>query len=525
MLKRIIICLFMLIIFSGITTLANAEETVYLSHRKDISNSITKCYGSIEKGSNQLFINDNQEYKAGYGIAIRYAGNNQLFEGWLITEVVEVKGNILILKDNAANSVSGTDVYHDDSAAINRAIQDAAGTVIFDIDGVYASQIKLESNKKYLGKNECLIFAPLYLNQIKFIMPIISINDVSNITVDGLTIENGKYRGVNTNKMLGASSITISDSDRITISDNTLMNNNYVAVQMIGRNTNISVKGNKIIDTDVGVEALPQWQGSMNLDNIIIENNYIEGGTSEGISVESGMYRYLGSYAKNIKIINNYITGKESTAINYGSRTLDSEICGNTIKNCLNGITTRDRCLEPLQSLISNNISINGNQIDNCTWMGINVEGETIEIKNNNFSNMVESLIIGELTTVKNTTIDNNSFVNCSVEYGHNIILSNAVAIDITNNKFYVENENVSGIGIVNENVSDIDINNNELNDGMRITISNDIIKLANVKIENNTLGCITYLEFSKDMFDNLGLILGNNVCEKPDSWMNICLY
>lgn len=490
---------------------AESEGRMNVSSVSKISGSLDTFTASVCAGVNQITV-AGHDFKPGQGIAIKDAGTSSNTNGWLITEVANVDGNTITIADTPSNNVQFTTVQHDDTKAVNELILTSLGTIYFDIPTMYACGIELKSNINYDGMGMCKILCPVYRSTENNITPLINAKEKRNIKFSGFVIDGGKSRGVKGNSIFGVVLLLLDDVSDVIVENNTFQDNYYGSIMMHHKAKNVSIRNNKIFDTDVGVMGLPLWQGSLNLDNITIDNNEITGGTSEGISIESGMYVYQNGYANDVSILNNTIKNKASTAIVYGSRTSNSRVMGNTIENCLNGITTRDPALEPEQGFISKSNEIAGNTIRGIKYAGMLIDGYNTKISTNKFFDTDEALILGTLYT-DDLEVSENKFENCSISVGHCIKLENSKNTVIKNNTFSsTKSDHLnSAIAIENNNIENALITGNTTSDNMRFTFGYYLSSIKDVKVMKNTVGNIVYLGYTISQLDSLDVTLVDN--------------
>ncbi len=406
---------------------------VYLSQFENISNSIQEFTGSISAGSNALTINGSHDFKAGYGIAIEGASNKDYLNNWFTTQVTKVEGNTVYLSENATKNAYNIKVIHDDTQAVNEAIKNGNATYHFDLDVINVKGVNLQSNATYLGDGVQLNL-PISYSAVQWVQGMILATDVSNITIEGFTIDGGKTRGVHGDDITGVALFLALDSNNITVRNNTFQNNFYIGVDFQGNIRDIQVLNNNILNTDVGILAMPEWQGVLYLENALYQGNYIDGGTSEGVSIESGMYSNPG-YAKNVKIIDNVIKNKSATGIQYGGRTYGMEILNNDISNSNNGITTRDENLEPVDHMTSDGAIIRGNIITNVKWNPMILDGKNITVERNTFNGGSTIILLGR-GEVNGIMISNNIFNNITTSPEQSIIKLKTSNVTVRDNTY-----------------------------------------------------------------------------------------
>lgn len=502
-----------------------SDNTSYISDYSMVSGNTEEFSGRISTYKNILYIDDADSFEVGQGIIIENADSNSLFDGWLITEITNIRGKKIYLKDSATNRVHEAKVFHDDTVAINAVIAEANDNLVFDITSSYALGVELQGDKNYFG-NSFEFKNPVYAGGLEQIKPIVTLDGVENILFTGFNFDNGSLRGVRNTSMIGVTSIFLINTNNIEISDCNVYDNDYVGIQMFGENSNVVVDNNNFYNIDVAVEVMPEYLGSMEVDSITITNNYIDGGTSEGISIESGLYDYKRSSASNITIAGNTILNKPSTAILYGSRTTNSVIENNTIYNCLNGIATRDIHLEPEEALISENVLITKNTIESCTWMGISLEGSNVTATENYFKEITEAIMVYNGPYLNNSEISNNNFENCGLNSGYVMMLGNVADTEVENNIFHQTatgaNGYTAGILLANEEYTGLSIRGNKLLDGISIIMTPTVSKMTECEIVDNVFSYLAYPGKTKRNFKSLGLTYYGNYIEDSRNMFNI---
>ena len=257
------------------------EPVTYISAQADVSGLITEWVGSISSGSATLTTTAPSDFTIGEGIAIEGAGNGYVegifrYGTWMVTTVDNISGTTITLSDNASHTVSGNNIYHDDTAAINAALIAVDGAIVMDTDS-NIGHVNLVNNKNMYGEGGKVLYCALYVNSIAYIESNFTADSITNVRIQGITFDGRKYTGSTTDKQLGASSILVQDSDAITILECTFQNNPYVSTQLFGSGTNHNIHHNDFLDVDVAVMIMPKYLGALQTDNIKVEDNYING--------------------------------------------------------------------------------------------------------------------------------------------------------------------------------------------------------------------------------------------------------
>ena len=395
----------------------DSADGIYLSNAADISGSITDYTGNINAGSNVLALStSNHDFKVGHGISIEGAGNSNETNNWLVTKVTAVNGNQLTLSSSAAGSATGTSVIHDDTQAVNAVISRGSGTYYFDIEHMNVKGLQLQSNAVYDGMGTCTLYMPMTYSAVSYVQQMIEIERKTNVTFRNFTVDGNKSKGLFGTTQVGVMMIKSTFSSEINILNNTFMNSAFSAVNFRSTNSDILVEGNTILNVDVGIYAMPEWGGDLNLENAVYRNNYIDGGTSEAISISSGMWNNKGT-VNNILIENNVMKNKSATALQLGSRTTNITVRNNEISHSNHGITTLDSNLEQLENLIARNIRIIGNKIHDNTWHNLIMDGYDVYIADNEIYNGNDTMLLG-FNYLSGATVENNTFTNAGTVFG-----------------------------------------------------------------------------------------------------------
>lgn len=112
----------------------------------------TTTTGSIEAGSKTLTVASAATWKVGHGILVTGAGTGGAD---LVTKITAIDDTVFMLQDNAESTVSNASVYHNDTVAIQAAIDAVSdnGKVVFLPGGTYrfTSTLNIPSGVKLAG--------------------------------------------------------------------------------------------------------------------------------------------------------------------------------------------------------------------------------------------------------------------------------------------------------------------------------------------------------------------------------------
>ena len=385
-------------------------------------------------GSNVIELTTtSHDFEAGQGILIQSAGNDSSMNNWLKTTVTAVNGNQLTLATTAKGGAYSTSVLHDDTDAVNAAISTGKSVYYFDVPEMNVKGVKLKSNTMYNGLDICTLYLPMAYSDVPYVQQMIEVDGVDNVTFKNFTVDGNKSKGLYATTEVGVILMKITWASGINVIDNTFQNSGYLAVNMRTTVSDILVEGNTILGTDVGIYAMPEYMGSLYLDNAVFRNNYIDGGTSEAISISSGLWNNVG-YANNVLIENNVMKNKSATCVQLGSRTTNITVRNNDISGSNHGITTMDLNLEGLEDMIAENILIEGNKIHDNTWHNLQIDGYNVTIRDNEIYNGNDVLMLGR-TYLDGAVVENNIFTNVGTSLGA-ISIFNLHNATIENNTF-----------------------------------------------------------------------------------------
>jgi parallel beta-helix repeat protein len=235
----------------------------------------------------------------------------------------------------------------------------------------------------------------------------------SNIVIENLVFDQGSTRGIQGDIYNGVLSFRSINSENISFIGNRFQNGAYLAGRNYGTQKNIRFYRNTFNNVDTAIH----FYGGLTADGITIEENTVNGGTSECVAIISGQTPY--TYAKNIKIlITIYQQVKLSSHFLRGNTTA-CEIAYNTIENCLGGIVCNDTLIES-QPVRSSQINIHDNTIKNGGWYGILAAGSNITISNNTITDYrADGIGFDPSITSENVIVKENIVDNCGTDGGY----------------------------------------------------------------------------------------------------------
>lgn len=325
------------------------------------------------------------------------------------------------IKDFGAHSIEETGFNDfDSSQAINSAIEYAKNNGINSVDfgrgHYYAKNIDLESNITYYSTQGAeLIAAP----DIKIWQSIFTATNKKNITIKGLLF-NGNWDIVPGSGQSGSLLIALTTCNNVLIEKCCLFENNYAGILMQNSCNYITIKNNRIIDTDCGIASTNAAS-----NNIVIDKNTILGDKikySEPISIFNSNEKGL---AHDITITNNTVLGKIYATGIFVSNAEKVIIKGNNVYNCDQGIgISISKDLIDDSIIPSKNITITNNNVFNCISGGITAEVSYSSIFDNNIHDIIGSGIT--LTSIHKDTfstynkIYNNNITNINSKVGTN---------------------------------------------------------------------------------------------------------
>ena len=291
----------------------------------------------------------------------------------------------------------------DSTNAINSAIEYAkrngATSIDFGKGRYYAKDICLANNITYFSNQGAELIASA---NIKVWHSVITAINKSNITIKGLKI-NGNWDVVPGDPSKGSMLIWLSNCNNVVIENCYLYHNKYAGISIQNNCNYITVKNNKIIDTDCGISTAHVASNNLTIDNNIVYGEKIK--VSEPIAIFNSNQNGL---AHDIKITNNTVYGKRYATGILISNAEKVLVKGNTVYDCDQGIgvgISKDR-IDPVIK-VSKNITITENNIYNCIHGGITAEVADSTIYKNNVHDIIEGGIT--LTSIHDNTFSTNS--------------------------------------------------------------------------------------------------------------------
>ena len=242
---------------------------------------------------------------------------------------------------------------------------------------------------------------------------------------------------------------------------------------------------NEFYDSDVAVLFMASAS-----NNVKVYNNYIEGGTSEGISVYDV---YNEEYHYNFKIYNNTIIGKDNGQSICLKHCKDVSVLNNNIQNAGTGIGILK---EHDATNYSENITISNNTITDTTFSAIEISvGKNIVVSNNLIQEVNQYGVL--LMDSENISISGNYFKNCKIvmdDYKYVIRIGNTNKLNITGNS--IENTKDLDYFIYLDSTTDCKITDNVVSPYTTKFINQNSINCLNINICNNIGNFIGYSVF-----------------------------
>jgi len=287
----------------------------------------------------------------------------------------------------------------DETVTLQSAINKSSNLVI--LSGNYnIGKINLHSNLTIHG-----IGAKLHMIQGSYDNIMISLWQISNVRITGLEIA---LNGIQGNIWDGTSAIEMYGCSNIQIDSCYIHDNTYVAIRLTGNNNNIIILHNNIQNTDTGIHC------NNKNTNVTIRYNYIQGGTSEGVTV----YGYNNTSEPYLFTIDsNIITNKSSSFginIPFAKQLI---IAYNTITSCLGGIMLHDSVSTGTDTIYSSSIIVNSNLLSNNIYGIINIsDSSTISnniIQNTKWDGIQGGYVnhISNFVKIINNTITNVAYI------------------------------------------------------------------------------------------------------------------
>lgn len=230
---------------------------------------------------------------------------------------------------------------------------------------------------------------------------------------------------------------------------NYVHNNGHAGIFVLGGNF-ITVDHNIVRITDSAIFCVRSAfadSGTDGADDLIITNNLIDGGTSEGIGVFS--HGDVSTINKRWIVANNVVKNKMNSAGFNCCRSKYGLITNNVVSNCLNGIHLQDAGGAFAYNEFSTDISITNNLFTDLGGIGIGNLSDRCQAIGNTFTNVYLTSILTNLhldsggnnhnVTVTGCVIKDNQIYNGS--YG-NISFP---CIDLQDLRYsFIQNNNIS---------------------------------------------------------------------------------
>ncbi|WP_277233239.1 right-handed parallel beta-helix repeat-containing protein [Romboutsia timonensis] len=303
--------------------------------------------------------------------------------------------------------------------------------------------------------------------------------NVNDIQITNITFDGNKEQ-VPGDGFQGVCCLRFGESRNITVNNCKFKNNYYLSSFFRGCSF-VNVHDNEFYDSDVAVLFMASAS-----NNVKVYNNYIEGGTSEGISVYDVDNE---EYHCNFKIYNNTIIGKDNGQSICLKHCKDVSVLNNNIQNAGTGIGI----LKELNATnYSENIIISNNTITGTTFSAIEaLVGKNIIVSNNLIQETNQHGVLFEDS--ENISISNNYFKNCNIEMdnGYVIRIGKTNKVNIMGNS--IENTKDLDYFIHLDNTTDCRITNNIASPYTTKFISQNSLNCFNINICNNIGNFIGY--------------------------------
>ena len=345
----------------------------------------------------------------------------------------------------------------DDTASIQNAINYAYNNgyrVVMFPDGIYmVRELLFKSNIKFFGNGDKSIIKS-HPNCITWDVAT-RIDNESNIIVENLTFDGNKGVVVG-DEASGVINLKILRSNNIRIKDCKFQNNGYSNISFENNCDSIWISNNKCLNSDVGIigTGLPST-------NIYIDGNYIDGGTSEGISI----YALLSEGCfNNVVITNNIVQNKGGGGVGIKVLASDNAIVkGNIVSKCNSGLHLAGKIVNSKEYYVNNTI-IEGNIFRDTVNNGMLIV-DAIECKiNGNISKNAGLYGIQLISSVRCEVI-NNDFINANTrldttESGNSF--DKNTSCRIIGNRFIVERDGIkyTNHAIIRGYTSEYSLNN-----------------------------------------------------------------
>lgn len=352
-------------------------------------------------------------------------------------------------------------------------------TVYIESGTYYIKKLSFVSGIHYIGIGDVIFKSHESCLSSNWDCASISEN-VNDIQITNITFDGNKEQVPGTG-FQGVCCLRFGESRNITVNNCKFKNNYYLSSFFRGCSF-VNVHDNEFYDSDVAVLFMASAS-----NNVKVYNNYIEGGTSEGISVydvDNEEYHY------NFEIHNNTIIGKDNGQSICLKHCKDVSVLNNNIKNAGTGIGI----LKELNATnYSENITISNNTITDTTFSAIEISvGKNIVVSNNLIQETNQYGVL--LKDTENINISGNYLKNCNTatdNYKYAIRISKTNKLNITGNS--IENTKDLDYFIYLDNTTDCRITDNTTSPYTTKFMSQNSTNCLNINICNNIGNFIDY--------------------------------
>jgi hypothetical protein len=288
--------------------------------------------------------------------------------------------------------------------------------------------------------------------------------------------------------------------NRMNVHHNYIHDNGHAGIRVLSSKY-VHIESNIIGNTDSAIFCEKDSYGGIGSSSMVITNNIIYGGTSEGIGVFS--YGDDAGINENWVVSHNLISKPTSAAFNM-CHSRYGQISNNVAINCYSGMHYADYSNMPFTSR-STDIDVTGNQWINMEW-GLRGVGDRCAVTNNTFKN------------IKHTAVKLGGFPNAQGADDHTVRIK---GIALQQNRFYNCSYDVSAQEW--PVIDALDLDNSTISDNLAADCVNSSViflkfrGLHNVQIyDNNAPQAIVYWQGSSD---DLGAF------QKKVAWRNNAFY
>lgn len=280
----------------------------------------------------------------------------------------------------------------------------------------------------------------------------------SSVDITGLEVD---MEGLPGDARGGTSPILFDHCDNVRFDNNYIHDNGFAGVTTQSC-VDVRMTNNKILNTDAAIFCVGSTSG---MGRIRITDNFIKGGTSEGIGIfDATKNNTYADLAQNWIISGNTIQGKDSYGMNITA--INGIVDSNTITGCLGGIFFYGGGDNGQNgSTVSKNITVTNNRVTDCE-SGMNNIGSGFVFENNSFKSIRQrSLSTNEYTELAaslksyNVKICNNHFEDVNSDGRAVVNLYNLVDSVFSDNQIY--NSGTSFPGIFMEQCENVLVENN----------------------------------------------------------------